>query len=293
MGFSADGEVEAVLGMLADPVSRDELYHHTFVYPEQRLLYVETPKAACTSMKVALLGLTGSTLEDLPQGKVPRRIPEAIVHDRRAYPAKSLVDLGRDELVETLTAPGWMRFCVIRNPFARTFSAWEDKVFLGDALLFNRFRPQGDGDRFVEGALDVRATFGVFVKDLFDRRREYFSDVHFRPQARVIAIGALPYTDVVRLDELDSFRAELEAHVSRPIALPRLNEGLGMNWDDNYDAEAIERVSDLYAEDLALFGFPVPAASEGHGARLDRVATNLLNVLRMRVRQVAALREQT
>jgi hypothetical protein len=286
---SDTGGLDAVRDMLGNARTRDELDRHSFVFPEHRLLYVETPKAACTSMKVALLGLTESTLEDLEIGNLPRPFPEAIVHDRRVYPARSLADLDDDELAEVLTAPGWMRFCLVRGPFARTFSAWESKIFLGDAGMLDRFQPLGTEDRFHDGHLDVRATFCAFIENLVERRDFYFEDMHFRPQARVVAIGAVPYTDVVPLGDLDGFLPKLESHLGRLLVMARVNEGLGIPWQCNYDARAIELVAELYDEDIAQFGFPIPAPVEGPGTRLDAVATKLLSHVRMRVRQVAAL----
>jgi len=282
------GAVDVVRRMLAKPVTRDHLRHHSFVFPDHRLLYVETPKAACTSMKVALLVLTGATIEDLGFGSPPRLFPEAIVHDRRAYPARSLADLLDDELVETLIAPGWMRFSLVRDPFTRTFSAWESKILLGDAGMLDRFQPLGSGDRFDEDDLDIRATFCGFVEDLAERRDSYFDDLHFRPQVRILGVGAVPYTDIAQLGQLERFLPKLESHLDRQLVIPRLNEGLGIPWQRNYNARAIRQVAELYAEDITQFGFVIPTEFDGPGTRLDLVARNLLNQARMRVRQTAA-----
>ena len=264
------------------------------MFPEHRLVYLETPKVACTSVKVALcLDLCGASLEDLTDGRWPRPFPEAVVHDRAAYPARSLADLAPAELAEAVTAAGWIRFCVVRDPFSRVFSAWESKVFVGDAGMFEQFQPLGSGDRFSDGELDVRASFCEFVGDLAARRDLYFDDMHFRPQHQVVHEGAVPFTDIVRLEGLAEFVTRLGSHLGRPLVVPRVNEGLGMPWRDNYDEHAISVVGDLYAEDIARFGFERPSVPAASGTRLDPVAVRLLAQLRLRVRQVAAIHQSS
>ena len=34
-----------------------------------------------------------------------------------------------------MTGPGWFRFCVVRHPYDRFFSAWRDKIFITDGAL--------------------------------------------------------------------------------------------------------------------------------------------------------------
>lgn len=284
---------DAVRTLLDSPRTRTELASHSFVFPEHRLLYVETPKVACTSIKAALLVLSGSTVQGLSTDQLPRPFPEAAVHDRRIFPASSLADLGQVDLAEVLTAPGWIRFCLVRDPFSRVFSAWESKVFFGDPGMLDRFQRLGSGDQYSDGNLDIRATFCAFVEDLAKRQEFYLEDMHFRPQCRVIHVEAVPYTDIVRLDEMERFLVRLGSHLGQPIVVPRVNEGLGIPWQQNYDARAISLISELYAEDVARFDFPVPATFEGGGTRLDPIATNLLEQVRKRIRLVAALYEAT
>jgi hypothetical protein len=288
--------LEAVRNILAHPQSRDELYFHTFVFSKHRLLYVETPRVASTSVKVALLTLTHTTIEDLGPSLLPRPFPEAVVHDRGVYPAPSLADLDDDELAEAIIAPGWMRFCLVRDPFSRTFSAWEGKVFVGDPGMLDRFQPLGSGDRLDGEYLDIRASVRAFIEDMAKRRDFYFEDMHFRPQIRVVRAGEIPYTNVVPLREIDNFLPTMQAHLQQmdpaaQLLMPRLYEGLGIPWQHNYDARAIELVADLYAEDIARFGFPIPAPIEGQGTRLDPIARNLLNNDRGSTRQLAAVHQ--
>lgn len=69
------GTLSTVRALLAQPRERDELRYHSFVFPEHKVLYHETPKAACSAIKVGLLSLTGRTLADLGMSKYPRKFP--------------------------------------------------------------------------------------------------------------------------------------------------------------------------------------------------------------------------
>ena len=284
--------LSTVRALLEDPRGRAELYYHSFVFPDHKVLYQETPKAACSSIKVGLLALLHRTLEDLGASQRPRKFPEAVVHDREVYPALSLADLDETQLADAITGPNWLRFCVVRDPFSRLYSAWEDKVFLGDPWLLDRFQVLGAHDHVVDGPLDLRATFSAFTEDLALRREIYFEDMHFRPQVGVVHLDAVPFTDIVLLPELNDFLTKLRRHVGRldssiDIALPRVNEGLGFSWRRCYSQRAVELVAEVYADDMARFGFAPPQLHD-EPLLLDPAARALLTRGRALVRQVAA-----
>lgn len=293
MSRTGAGTLTTVRALLAQPRERDELRYHTFVFPDHRILYLETPKAACSAIKVALLPLLGRTLSDLGMSAYPRKFPEAVVHDRGTYPAPSLADLNDEALADAVGGTGWMRFCVVRDPFSRVYSAWEDKIFLGDPALLDQFQQLGAGDREVGDAIDLRETFSTFIEDLLERRDFYFKDPHFRPQCRVVHLDSVPFTDIVHLSNLSTFWAQLDRHVKAieptvELQLPRINEGLGLPWQNSFTTDLIRRVADLYADDMRRFGFDPPSVDGLEPIRLDRVSQALLNVDRQLVRQLKA-----
>jgi hypothetical protein len=279
-----------VRALLAQPREKDELFYHTFVFPEHKVLYHETPKVACSAIKVGLLPLTGRKLADLGMSQYPRKFPEAVVHDRMKYPAPSLVDVDDATLADAVGGKGWLRFCVARDPFSRLYAAWEDKIFLGDPTLLDRFQP-GGRDREVAGAIDLRATFSAFVEELAEDRQAYFEDFHFRPQWRVIHLDSVPFTDIVRLGDLDRFWAQLQQHVrtveaSIELRLPWINEGLGLPWQNSYTSDAVSLVADIYADDMRRLGFDAPVVDGLEPIRLDPVARALLDAERNLVYQL-------
>jgi hypothetical protein len=283
-----------LLALRADPVAWGELAYGSFVLSPGQVVYVETPKAACTSLKRFVAAAAGQRFEPGSAATAVETNPNVLVHDRSLVPVPALTDLDPGDLERILTDGGWLRFCVVRNPFGRVYSAWESKVLVGDPARLDRFGEPGAGDVVVDGHLDVRASFGGFVRQLATRSDEWFGDLHLRPQHRVVRLDAIPFTHVVRLEELDRFvpalRAHLRAHgAPDPGDPPVTNEGLGVRWADAYDQDSTAVVARLYAEDFARFGYPAEPPPGGGPARLPPVAVRLLDGVRRRNRRIAQL----
>ncbi|MFL5817586.1 MAG: sulfotransferase family 2 domain-containing protein [Conexibacter sp.] len=253
--------VRRVEAVLADADARAELRSHSYVLAEQRVLYVSTPRAACTTMKMLLLGALGLDLSALAASTIARTSPETLIHDRERFPTPSLADLDVSERSRALTEAGWLRFCVVRNPYARLYSAWEDKLLLGDPARPGRFGAPGAYDVVDEaGGLDVRRSFAAFVSDLARRPSYLLSDAHFRPQHAVVWAADLPYDEVVRLEQLPAFVSRLRAHVVAqggcdPGDPPQRNSGLGVDWRRVYDETTAARARELYADDFERWGY--------------------------------------
>ena len=94
---------------------------------EHKFLYVETPKAACTKIKQCLQQLCGLSLP--PKGKMPnlhtRDLSEIIF-------VKKLADYNETEQAYLLNSKDIFRFCFVRNPYSRIFSAYKNKIFNDD-----------------------------------------------------------------------------------------------------------------------------------------------------------------
>jgi hypothetical protein len=284
-----------VLALRSDPTVWGDLAYGSFVLDPGAVVYVETPKVACTSLKRFVAAVAGQRFEDSPsETNRAETNPNVLVHDRSLVPAPALTDLAEPDLGRILGDDGWLRFCVVRNPFGRVYSAWESKVLVGDPAMLDRFGPPGEDDVVVDGQLDVRGSFGRFVHQLAHRSADWFVDLHLRPQRRVVHLDAIPYTRIVRLEELDAFVPELRAHLrahgaTDPGDPPRANEGLGVSWRDAYDAASVEVVAGLYAEDLAAFGYPTTLEIGDDPLLLPPVAVRLLDGLRRRNRRIAQL----
>ena len=280
----------ALLALREDPATRGELTYGTFVLDPGRVLYVETPKVACTSLKRFVAAAAGQRFES----GTGETNPNVLVHNRSLVPVPALTDLAAADVERVFDDPSWLRFCVVRNPFGRLYSAWESKVLIGDPVLLDRFGPPGSGDVLVDGRLDVRASFGGFVRRLADSADDWFADHHLRPQHQIVHLDVIPYTRVVALEDLDAFVPELRAHLrdhggTDPGDPPRANEGLGVSWSDAYDAATVAIVAELYAEDFARLGYRPELTPSDGAPLLPPVAVRLLDGLRRRNVRIAQL----
>lgn len=267
---------------------RSHLYHHSYVLPQAKILYVETPKVACTALKNWLVRATGVNVSP-PAGWSPAgRDRGNLVHIREVVPIASLIDLTPDVLEEVLESDEWIRWCVTRNPYARVYSAWQGKILFGDPTLLGQFGPPG-ADEVCDssGALDVGATFRRFAEDLHRRPSRYVRDMHFRPQHLVVLHQHIAYTDVVDLGGVDAFIERLrcrvrESGLADPGGLLRMNEGLGFPWAAAYDEASSEVVLNTYREDFARLGYPTTLPASEPGQMLSLRESALLRAVRNR-----------
>jgi hypothetical protein len=245
-----------------------------------RLLYVSVPKVACTSLKALAAELTGRPLDRRPEDAVlhPEVAGRGAVHVRRAHPAGRLAELDPARLATVLGDPGWLRFTVTRHPLARLYSAWEDKVLLGQLLDRLDPPPLVTVD---DGCIDVRASFAAFVDDLAARPGHYLDESHFTPQVAIVRTDLVAYDHRIDLAGLDAFVAgPLRDHLGRAVALPHANPGLGLRWSDAYTPASLEAATAVYRDDLEAFGYAAPDAVAEAAVVLDRPTSVLVDRLR-------------
>jgi hypothetical protein len=183
-----------------DPFYRMRLSYGAFIGRRYPYVFIETPKAACTTTKVVLWRLEGL-------GPVPPDL--TMVHHRSPWdPRKSPLTVPEEEALKALGGASAPRFFVWRDPVERLRSAYWDKIRLGydyspeweqwRVVIRNAFRMPADQeisfDRFAE-----------FVCALPDHLR----DPHFMSQRRLVLADFVTYDYVVRTDDYAAGMAEV------------------------------------------------------------------------------------
>jgi chondroitin 4-sulfotransferase 11 len=162
-------------------------------------VYIEIPKVACTSIKTAIAGLAGVTLEDT--GGNP--------HTAR-WPAPG-GELGR----RGPPFPGLFSFAFVRDPWDRLVSCYRDKIRGEvDGYTYFTIRP-GVADCLARfDAFFAGMSFDGFVRAVASIPDEH-ADAHFRSQHRFVTgdDGALAVDFVGRYEHL----AEDFQRVSRTL----------------------------------------------------------------------------
>lgn len=224
----------------------------SFVAEKSRILYVATPKVACTTIRTGLIVLEGAS-----------RSKKIDPHNVGSHTIPSLANISVAESEFVLGSPEWIRFCVTRRPYERLVSAWLSKIFLGDAVnLTLPFAAE------LRRTRDVGSLFREFVKGLESGSPLFFRDEHFAPQVVLLGPEDFPYTHVLDLPELASFaswarssdpsRKELDLSV-------RTNASLRVPLRAMYDRSTAEIVESLYEDDFTQFGYE----REDFGERSD------------------------
>jgi len=245
------------------------LEHSTFVSSRHRYVYIETPKAACTTMKyfVAELEKAYCDLQRKPYLRETRR--SMLIHQRKYVGLPTLLDLKSEELQSLLSGgSGYFIFGLVRNPFSRLVSAFESKV----RLLEPGFRQMGLRWTAAEANDDVRETFSNFV----EKELEAFGQIehHFTAQYQLLFPEFIPYTKFFQLEHFAEFERAFSAHLQSvgAKAIPQFkdrNRTVYPDWRLYYDRPTAERVAKIFAKDFATFGY------DPHSWRIDREAPEL------------------
>jgi hypothetical protein len=207
------------------------------------------PKVACTTVKIALHAWEGVLPDD-----------RGAVHDR--YEGLSLLDHGDAEILELLTSDDVLRFCFVRNPYGRLFSAWKSKLAWDDpqyerlrTAIRDAFDYPTEEDRRVG-----RVAFRDAVEFMLDGSTRAMFDDHWTAQTSVLDVDAIPYDVVGRFER---FSDEFPAILKRLKAPPAVVELAGtvhnatrpMALAAVYDANLAGRVYTHYAADFESFGY--------------------------------------
>jgi hypothetical protein len=250
---------------------------YLFVAERTRALYIRVPKAACTTMLWGLLELEGHDPSIMHRSKNPLlSTPDTVVHDMALYPVPTLSEVSSNLRDHALTDRQWSRIAIVRNPYARLYSAWESKILLRPPGN-RRFRP---APKLVETekGVDIGASFRSFVSDLSAHRERWMSDEHFVRQADLVPRSVLPDIELVPTSAIPQLFERLSERAGVAVSPRRSNKGLGIDGTAFLDDETAEKVLQLYRADFELTGADPSAFTPGDPVVLDSVALGLLKL---------------
>jgi hypothetical protein len=259
-----------------------------FVAERSRVLYIRVAKAACTTMLWGLLELEGHDPAMMNRSLMPLlSTPDVLVHDPGLYPVPTLADVSPDLRDVALTSPGWLRVAVVRNPYARLYSAWESKVLL---RLADNSRFRG-APKLIENekGVDVGASFRSFVFALSERPERWMSDRHFSRQVDLVPRAVINDIELVPTAAIPDLFGRLSDRAGMVVTPRQSNEGLGIDGSALLDDETAERIARLYASDFELTGTDPTAFTPSEPVFLDSVAVCLLRLAAARSERAVQL----
>jgi hypothetical protein len=226
----------------------ERIGYASWVSRENKFLYIENPKVACSKIKECLQVIAGYQVPN-PRWKIHlRESPSEYV--------SSLEDLRDDEATYCLNANEIFRFTFVRNPYSRIWSAYKSKIQSSD--------PQFHGIREI-----IRNKYQeLYIKDkdikFFDFCRfvcgqeDSYRDAHWKLQTNILYSDYIDYTYIGRL--------EYFAH-DFSFVLKKLNAPLGMRAEaakkvnqtksigSPFNFELAKMVYDAYKGDFEYFGY--------------------------------------
>ncbi|MFM8994532.1 MAG: sulfotransferase family 2 domain-containing protein [Actinomycetota bacterium] len=236
----------------------DEFAHLALVSPSLKVLYVPTPKAACTTLKLLLAEAAGSHRPEMADRLAIMHVSRAqTIHHPAVHGLNRFVDLSTRQQREVLGADDWLRIASLRDPVSRAYSAWENRIFMRAHRRTREIIALAH-DVSTNGRLDIAASFAHFTQVLLANEPTFMVDHHFWPQSRVVKTNHVQFTSLVRVDqpgEIDAFARLLSERSGRSLAALRLNEGLGVKLDRVCDRATADRVMAVYRNDYEQFGF--------------------------------------
>ncbi|QHQ35558.1 sulfotransferase family 2 domain-containing protein [Algicella marina] len=157
-------------------------------------VYVNNPKAVCTSTKFALNNAIA-----VITGKPYAPLTFDEVHNRENGLMKRPSDMPQETVDRLLEAPGVHRFTFVRDPLSRLVSAVASK------LDPSKGRPQRARLCAHLGLSDDVTFTAEFVANVFREDAGALNlDKHWKPQVDCIAYGLMPYTMVGRSERWDA-----------------------------------------------------------------------------------------
>lgn len=222
--------------------------YHSRLSKQHRYVAVTTPKVACTAVKAVLHNFEGlAPVED------PHETGWELVLS--AYP--------NAEIAEFLSSPDWLRFCFVRNPYDRLFSAWKSKI---GNYIDHEYAPFREEMRAHYGypsttdpvpLLAFRDFADYIVSDI---EGPYRLDPHWDRQVNILIPDFIQYDVVGRFESFATDFGQILTKVGAPDGIVQqasevVNATSHVALTAAYDNELADRVYDHYRVDFETYGY--------------------------------------
>jgi hypothetical protein len=223
-------------------ISRRLMPEISVLLADHDAVYVEIPKVACSSIKLALAGLLGIDLEPVHGNPHEARFP--------APPSPST------------SGPLWpdlFSFAFVRNPWDRLVSCYRDKI-IGEAPDYTSFDPERGVARCLArfDAFKPGMSFDDFVEVVAGIPDEE-ADEHVRAQWTFIADrdGDIAVSFVGRFENLaHDFRLACARAGLPDLDLPRAQACCSpARYSRYYSSTTRDLVAERFQKDVELFGY--------------------------------------
>jgi hypothetical protein len=241
----------------------------TYVLAQWKLVYVSSPKAACTATKWLLADALGLDPWRFYNSLSTETTRATTIHQNRwkwKEISPRLRDLTPEQLAEITPENGWMVFSMTRHPAMRLWSAWQSKLLLREPRFMAQFNGADWLPRIPESTDDVIADWERFIAAIAAAPKlSILRDNHFAPQSRLLNVPTTQYTRLYDTSEFSLMTKDLAAHLAAngftgTLTPRRSNETPLPALERAFSPSVVEVIAKTFARDYKLLGYddPVP-----------------------------------
>ena len=230
-----------------DNTTLQELNYAVNISLKNKYIFIETPKVACSTIKLTLQRFELESVDF-------KRVNFEDIHDRSYSPLLSLQQTPDFESI--LHSSEYFRFCFVRNPYARTLSAYLDKIkFNPGPQKIKILRELGYDEKYI----DKDITFDNFLS-VIENQKPLEMDNHWRHQYFTTYQDSIKYDFYGRFESFaDDFSFVLgkiggSAYYQRESRHETKSHSLMSKY---YNDELMERVYNLFIKDFEAFNYEI------------------------------------
>lgn len=264
------------------------LRYNSYCSQQHKLLYIATPKVACTTIKWWFAELEGYSQILRGIDDSGETDPDLVIHEVFHKVAPNVTGLPPETLAGPLASDSYFRFAVVRNPFKRIFSAWQSKLLLREPYQVGPYTTCNFFHHLIECADDIAAAFEGFLEHLVINEAPTYCDAHWTPQVDLLRPDLINYSILAKIENTEELSQALTerigGHLPGPFASRRTNESLIPYLPELVTQRSAEMICLLYAEDFETFGYDKqpPEAKETFSSDQFKLAFKAIAFIRGR-----------
>ncbi|WP_161594654.1 sulfotransferase family protein [Marimonas lutisalis] len=225
--------------------NRNRWDYATWFSLDKGFFYVETPKVACTKIKLTLQEISGFPI---PRDK------QQIHYRREGRFVGSIV--GHLDTCDEILASGMVySFSFVRNPVDRLVSAYKDKIVRSRGPFWEKYRMQIRNMLELDALQDVRFEhFLNWVEETPDNMR----DIHWRSQYNLLKPDIISYDKIGKQENFNSDFLEVMSAIgvrNADVLIDGRENATHEILDMNFNESIRRRIQSVYAKDFEFFNY--------------------------------------
>lgn len=269
---------------------------HSFVSRKSKLLYVATPKVACTSLKWWFANLGGWSKQITERSGSKESSIDLKIHDLFRIVAPEVAGNSVEALMEFFVDPEYFRFALVRNPYSRIFSAWQSKLLLREPLQIDPYKGFDFIHYQVSSKNDIAYAFQLFVEHLYKAEAPSYWDSHWDVQYNHLACDKLQYSIIGKIESPLEVKNQLQQHLGDKYIDPFQNKPSNSNLipysSDFLTEKCTKLICEMYHKDFEYFGYNTnpPPGRQSLSEKQLLVALNAVQKIRNRHARMVEMR---